>query len=547
MDPTTGLKNERFMSNGSRVCGARVATPAELRSLDWATNSCPLAWSLRAIWRPRGVVSDIPSVARSSLGDVVACGYKPVKIKLGAVTDAVCAKEDTARRYNLVASRLMGPAAKLNKFKAQEGSMNSLGVLDDSQGPYGLTKLSIDTYSAAVLDVHTIKLFRFPAVGVPSAAFLRDGFMTGSAGMPGRGPATRPAWYEAFPRAVRGHASKVAAVAFTPDDLWLLSAGGSDCAVFQWRHVRPLHERWWISRSAAHKAMLLEELARVIPRTPAESAAIPETGLGLQPAGGGGWQSEAHYVTACFQKAMLELVGFSVQSSGTAAPDNLLRQEVLQRLTLKKEELFKWIKHKSFYDRPAALKLRRETDRARQHPWLNFTADIHASDDDALMLTHPGPEPELKTLRDASGLDLDSIIQALATNYSEPLVSRLEYLLAISEEHLAPEALRFWNHVREREREKGERERVRGLAALKKAANAVRLGSILARKGMSAKATGAVEGGRAAKLPRAVLLEALAPSSTTPVSDAGCVCYGGGGWRWGGEIMSEWFLFLGLV
>jgi hypothetical protein len=450
-DPTTGLKNQRFMSLGSRVCGARVTAPAELRSLDWATNSCPLAWSLRAIWRPRSVVADVPSVARSSLGDVVACAYKPVKINLGALTDAVCAKEETARRYNLVASRLVGPAAKLNKFKAKEGSFP---VLDDSEGPYGLTKLSLDTYSAAVLDVHTIKLFRFPAVGVPSAAFLRDGFMTGSAGMPGRGPATRPAWYEAFPRAERGHASKVAAVAFTPDDLWLLSTGGSDCAVFQWRHVRPLHERWWISRSAAHKAMLLEQLARVIPRTPAESAAVPVTALGLQPAGGGGWQSEAHYVAACFQKAMLELVGFSAEPSGTGAPDkllqqgdNLLRQEVLQRLALKQQEVTKWIKHKSIYEGPAASKRRSEADSLAARPWLNFTADIHPSDDHALMLTDPGPEPELKTLRDSSGLDLDSIIQALATNYSEPLVSRLEYLLAISEEHLAPEALSFWNHV----------------------------------------------------------------------------------------------------
>jgi len=84
-----------------------------------------------------------------------------------------------------------------------------------------------------------VKLFRFPTVGVPSAAFMRDGFMTGSAGMPGplslslslshththelpgRGPATRPAWYEAFPRAHRGHASKAANVAFSVKSLFV--------------------------------------------------------------------------------------------------------------------------------------------------------------------------------------------------------------------------------------------------------------------------------------------------------------------------------------
>ena len=57
--------------------------------------------------------------------------------------------------------------------------------------------------------------------------------------------------YEAFPSASRGHASRVTNVVFSSDDLWLLTTGGSDCSVFQWRHLRPFYLRWWVSRYVA--------------------------------------------------------------------------------------------------------------------------------------------------------------------------------------------------------------------------------------------------------------------------------------------------------
>ena len=249
VDATTGLQNRRLNAQGSLVCGKLFRTPNLLSDIDWATDTCPLNWSLRAIWRPRGHVGDITSVARSAFADVVACGYKPVKIMLGVIRDATTAKEEAAAKHNLMAARLLGSAAQLNEFKERAGSFHRLG--EHKGEDIGIKKISIDQYSAAVLDVHTVKLFRFPAVGVPSSAFLRDGYMTGSAGTPGMGPATRPAWYEAFPQAFRGHASKVCGVRFSSDDLWLFTSGGSDCAVFQWRHTRPFHLRWWISRSAA--------------------------------------------------------------------------------------------------------------------------------------------------------------------------------------------------------------------------------------------------------------------------------------------------------
>ena len=38
-----------------------------------------------------------------------------------------------------------------------------------------VTKVGPDGYSGCVWDVNSLKLFRFPAVGLPSAPFLRDG------------------------------------------------------------------------------------------------------------------------------------------------------------------------------------------------------------------------------------------------------------------------------------------------------------------------------------------------------------------------------------
>ena len=60
-----------------------------------------------------------------------------------------------------------------------------------------------------------------------------------------------PLRYEAFPSASRGHGSRVSNVVFSSDDLWLLTTGGSDCSVFQWRHLRPFYLRWWVSRYVA--------------------------------------------------------------------------------------------------------------------------------------------------------------------------------------------------------------------------------------------------------------------------------------------------------
>ena len=326
---------------GSVACGKLLMRPQLVRCTEWASDTCPLAWSVRAIWRPRDKFAHIAAVARSAYADVVAVGYKSSKLNLGVVQDAMSAKEEAAAKHNLMASRLLGPAAKLNVFREVPGAAHRLGVLDGPFPHEGITKLSIDRYSAAVLDVHTVKLFRYPAVGVPSSAFMRDSYMTGSAGTPGAGPATRPAWYEAFPRAYRGHASKAANVAFSADDLWLLTTGGTDCAVFQWRHTRPLYLRWWVARNERQQAALRDRFARVIPRVMSESTAqqgnmptvrpvVLEGGaIGLPErarAGPAQWQSEAHYIFACYQRALLSIVGMGLAEDAAAPRGDVLRR-----------------------------------------------------------------------------------------------------------------------------------------------------------------------------------------------------------------------------
>jgi hypothetical protein len=52
-----------------------------------------------------------------------------------------------------------------------------------------VTKVGPDGYSGCVWDVNSLKLFRFPAVGLPSAPFLRDGAWGGAAPPPARGGA----------------------------------------------------------------------------------------------------------------------------------------------------------------------------------------------------------------------------------------------------------------------------------------------------------------------------------------------------------------------
>jgi hypothetical protein len=113
IDPITGLKNQKLKEQGSQICGKLIESPQFLNSTDWASDTCPLAWNLRAIWRPRDKVGNIASVARSSACDVVACGYNPVKINIGTINDATSAREEAAAKYNLVAARLMGPAGTL--------------------------------------------------------------------------------------------------------------------------------------------------------------------------------------------------------------------------------------------------------------------------------------------------------------------------------------------------------------------------------------------------------------------------------------------------
>jgi len=279
-----------------------------------------------------------------------------------------------------LAARFIVPAAQFNVFTAKEGSVHRLGILDTDNPdhpPVGIFKKSISQYSAVVNDFHTVKLFRFPAVGVPSSAFMRDGFMTGSAGLPGRGPATRPAWYEAFPTAFRGHASKVVSVAFSPDDLWLFTCGGSDCAVFQWRHSRPLYLRWWINLTFEMQAAMRERFARVIPRINSESTALPV--LGGEKAG---WQSEAHYIFVCFQRKLLEKVGFSEERRSMA------RSDVLRALN---------------------------------------------------------EQGEVKELLSMTGLGIDAARNALQANAREKVCSKLEFILAISGQHLSPIAVQFFH------------------------------------------------------------------------------------------------------
>jgi hypothetical protein len=122
--------------------------------------------------------------------------------------------------------------------------------------------------------------------------------MTGSSGLPGRGASTQPAWYEAYPQSYRGHQGRVCAVCiscpaivsppaplpgpapcaehaclanrlrqvqWSPHDDWLLSVGGSDCSLFQWRHIRPAWLRWWLRRTTPEREHLTATFGRTRP------------------------------------------------------------------------------------------------------------------------------------------------------------------------------------------------------------------------------------------------------------------------------------------
>jgi hypothetical protein len=210
-----GRKNVTFAEAGHKLCGERVTDDDVLRNLRYKSMTCPFGWSVRAIWRPRSDGRDIHSLAAADAGDVIAVAYSPKAIHIGKVTDPTQAKETSGLHYNLLARQCLGTSAVLNEFVEQQGFDHGRCVTS-----HGLIKDGLDSYRAVLVDFHTVKLLRFPCVGLQSAPFLRDSYMPGSSGVPGAGPSTVPAWYSATPKSYKGHSGSVGAIKFCCDDRW---------------------------------------------------------------------------------------------------------------------------------------------------------------------------------------------------------------------------------------------------------------------------------------------------------------------------------------
>uniref|UniRef100_A0A7S4L3Y8 EML-like second beta-propeller domain-containing protein n=1 Tax=Guillardia theta TaxID=55529 RepID=A0A7S4L3Y8_GUITH len=252
----SGAVNSRLLQHGHAAAGTMVKETSRLSSLDWSSSSCKLCWHLRSIWRPRSKLHHIEQVSVSYLEDVVACAYAPDFIRIGNFPDPFLGKEQAVTRFKAFAWRCLGSST----VNIEEEATKSFSVRADSKG----------VFSSSLLDRFTVKLFRFPCVGVPSSPFLRSCYLAGSSGVPGSGPSTMPAWYEAYPRSFSGHAGAVTAAEWAGEDLWLLTAGGADCSLLQWRHRRPLWKRWWLRRSRRQQQTLRQLFGKTVPRVTTE-------------------------------------------------------------------------------------------------------------------------------------------------------------------------------------------------------------------------------------------------------------------------------------
>jgi len=164
--------------------GKQSLKTEELSKKKWESHNCVLGWTVKSIWARGSSANDINSVDRST--------YK-------VAPWAPCNGGSQPSPYPYPDGvRPLGSADPVDVYKTNnypgEGKLASWGHYVCATGD----------------DSGKIKLFRWPAFG----------------------------FKQAF-RSYIGHGSHTMQVRFSYDDDYLISAGGSDMSLFQWRHVIP--------------------------------------------------------------------------------------------------------------------------------------------------------------------------------------------------------------------------------------------------------------------------------------------------------------------
>lgn len=164
--------------------GKQCMKTEELSKKKWQTTNCVLGWSVKSIWARGSNGSDVNTVDRTStkMPPWAPChgGNRPSPYPYPEGVMPNGSSEPTDQ-------------FKTNNYPG-EGKLSSWGHYVCATGD----------------DNGKIKLFRWPAFGFKQAY-----------------------------RAYLGHGSHVMQVRFSYDDDYLISAGGSDMSLFQWRHVIP--------------------------------------------------------------------------------------------------------------------------------------------------------------------------------------------------------------------------------------------------------------------------------------------------------------------
>jgi len=179
---TTSQSNELLF--GFIPSGKQSLKTEELSKKKWHTNTCVLGWTVKSIWALGSSGSDVNTVDRSQ------SKVPPWAPCHGGNAPSPYPYPDGVRP--------MGSSEPTDMFKTNnypgEGKLNSWGNYVAATGD----------------DMGKIKLFRWPAFGFKQAA-----------------------------RTYIGHGSHVMQTRFSYDDDYLISAGGNDMSLFQWRHVIP--------------------------------------------------------------------------------------------------------------------------------------------------------------------------------------------------------------------------------------------------------------------------------------------------------------------
>jgi len=187
-DAESGYLRSTSMSNELLYCvipsGKQSVKTEELSKKKWATHNCVLGWTVKSIWRRGSTGSDINSIDRShsKVPPWAPChggnDPSPYPYVSGEIPNDSAEPEDVFKTHNFPG----------------EGQSSSWGHNVCATGD----------------DDGKVKLFRWPAFG----------------------------FKQAF-RSYYGHGSFVSQVRFSYDDDYLISAGGTDMSIFQWRHVIP--------------------------------------------------------------------------------------------------------------------------------------------------------------------------------------------------------------------------------------------------------------------------------------------------------------------